>query len=120
MNAPTTKPSDRPYDRPSREERSDYWAAGGQAIHAALQAWVFFGSWGLARLAGSWGSLMGVLVVGFSLACGAYQLRRARRMTRTRRRLAGGQCLACGYDLRESPERCPECGRESREPTPRP
>jgi hypothetical protein len=32
------------------------------------------------------------------------------RVTRRRRRLTRGQCLDCGFDLRASTDRCPECG----------
>ena len=33
-----------------------------------------------------------------------------RRRRRRRRRFAAGRCVACGYDLRATPTRCPECG----------
>jgi hypothetical protein len=34
-----------------------------------------------------------------------------RRRRRRRRRVAEGRCEQCGYDLRASGDRCPECGR---------
>jgi hypothetical protein len=39
-------------------------------------------------------------------------IRNLRKRYAARTRLARGLCLSCGYDLRASIGRCPECGRE--------
>jgi hypothetical protein len=55
-------------------------------------------------LGATWaGILLAAFIPGYSL------LPLFRSRTR-RHRLANGLCLHCGYDLRASPERCPECG----------
>jgi hypothetical protein len=51
--------------------------------------------WLLAVVAGAW-----------PFASGARLIRRRRRVRRP------GCCRQCGYDLRATPDRCPECGRE--------
>jgi hypothetical protein len=47
------------------------------------------------------------LVAAFAIAPGLLVLRSARRRRNTRL----GRCAKCNYDLRATPERCPECGR---------
>jgi len=58
-------------------------------VDARLPYWVLFGAFSFLPI---------VWIVGF-----------IRRRGRDRLK-AGGYCLGCGYDLRATPEKCPECG----------
>jgi hypothetical protein len=51
------------------------------------------------------GAITTLTLAGFIPA--VFILKRAKRL---RSRILEGRCLACGYDLRASPGRCPECG----------
>ncbi len=46
-------------------------------------------------------------LVALTAACPAWVVARA---VRTRRRRERGLCEQCGYDVRSTPDRCPECG----------
>ncbi len=59
--------------------------------------------------------LLSFIVVAFALFSALAWLgnRKKRREELRLHRLAHGQCLRCGYDLRGGQEHCPECGEFS-------
>jgi len=60
------------------------------------------------------GSYVAVPIWFLLLVFGVLPGRAVVRWWRERRRASAGTCRVCGYDLRASPERCPECGTPRR------
>ncbi len=77
----------------------------------------WFLAFGYGVVDSSWYTFRGICIPHWFLALlfavlPALYLRAA---IRSRKRRLRGQCPTCGYDLRATPERCPECGRVSDE-----
>jgi hypothetical protein len=70
---------------------------------------------GGANMMPSWGLVMDywALAVLTALPAGLVRLNRLRRRIARRYRRQEGCCAKCGYDLRATPGRCPECGTET-------
>lgn len=72
--------------------------SGGPDVCAVTSEWVVIPHW--------------FICLACSVPLAAWLVCR-RRDRRARWRAARGLCLRCGYDLRSSPGRCPECGAAS-------
>src|SRR5215470_7211622 len=74
-------------------------------LMTVINGWLQYPIWSIPRWK-YWGTFLLGIVLSLCLLWYGY-----RKLVRGRR-AAGGLCLNCGYDLRATPDRCPECGHE--------
>jgi hypothetical protein len=85
--------------------------------------WRYFRAWGWFEFKlgdGGWDHYFAHILIPFwfmFLCTALLPAARLRAWVKRRRRRAAGQCPACGYDLRATPDRCPECGRKANRPS---
>lgn len=96
-----------------RATLTDDWGRGG--VHYRALGFEFeWQDWGEMGVSG-WkrGARSRVIGVPSALVLpllALFPVRHFRRCAVVRRRARSGLCLECGYDLRSTPQRCPECG----------
>ena len=62
--------------------------------------------------AGCWFTIVGVPFYALFVVTSALPAFRLRAAMRRRARVGRGRCNTCGYDVRATPQRCPECGQD--------
>jgi uncharacterized membrane protein len=68
-------------------------------------------TWGIERGAGvSEGTAASILFAVFFIAVLLLYITQLCRLSLRRRRWRNGRCPTCGYDIRATPDQCPECG----------
>jgi hypothetical protein len=102
-----------------RTIRLEWQTVGRHELDVARQS----GLTGPLGFAYSWarigaGSTWLVLVPWWCLAAAPLVVGAVGVLLSRRRGHPAGHCPACGYDLRASPDRCPECGRAATVPSP--
>lgn len=94
--------------------RDEFAAVHDLLFDPSNEKWHFLGFHTATGTLGSWNWKFSALIVPYwvlVIPLALLPLTGFRRVIVRRRRKRRGQCLACGYDLRQSPDRCPECGK---------